>query len=301
MYAAGDPRRFLQAGGTRAERATLTARMIDRLLNTGPPLWPKGFRNEVQAICTVPAADLITPHDILCINGASAALMISHLPFLGPIGAVRVGRIEGRLVINPSLEDLEESDARPHRRRHEGRADDGRGGRGRDPGGHDPGGARARARGDQEGSARRSRTCASRPASRSGSTSSSRPRLEEPRRRGSRRDRRARPPRSGLGRRRARRRARAAVSPCRPPRTTSSRRTQIRAAFSAIFEKLRLQAVEGPLAGAVPRRPEGADGRGAGHEGAQVRESATCSTSGSSRRSSCRSRSARRRPRASPR
>jgi polyribonucleotide nucleotidyltransferase len=107
MYAAGKiPGGFFKREGRASERATLTARMIDRPIR---PLWPKGFRNEVQVICTVLSADLVTPHDILCINGASAALMISHLPFLGPIGAVRVGRIEGRLVINPSLEDLEES------------------------------------------------------------------------------------------------------------------------------------------------------------------------------------------------
>ena len=60
-------------------------------------------------ICTVLSADLVTPHDILCINGASAALMISPLPFLGPIGAVRIGRIEGELVVNPTLEQLDES------------------------------------------------------------------------------------------------------------------------------------------------------------------------------------------------
>jgi polyribonucleotide nucleotidyltransferase len=107
MYAAGKiPGGFFKREGRASERATLTARMIDRPIR---PLWPKGFRNEVQVICTVLSADLVTPHDILCINGASAALMISHLPFLGPIGAVRVGRIEGRLVINPSLEDLDES------------------------------------------------------------------------------------------------------------------------------------------------------------------------------------------------
>jgi polyribonucleotide nucleotidyltransferase len=80
--------------------------MIDRPIR---PLWPKGFRNEVQIICTVLSADLVTPHDILCINGASAALMISPLPFLGPIGAVRIGRLDGELVVNPSLEALEES------------------------------------------------------------------------------------------------------------------------------------------------------------------------------------------------
>src|SRR4029078_6687855 len=69
---------------------------------------PKGYRNETQVICTVLSADLITPHDILCINGASAALMISPLPFMGPVGAVRIGLIDGELVVNPSLPQIEE-------------------------------------------------------------------------------------------------------------------------------------------------------------------------------------------------
>src|SRR6188508_1971908 len=108
MYAAGKiPGGFFKREGRPTERAILTARMIDRPIR---PLWPKGFRNEVQVICTVLSADLVTPHDILCINGASAALMVSPLPFMGPIGAVRVGRIDGELVINPSLEELEESE-----------------------------------------------------------------------------------------------------------------------------------------------------------------------------------------------
>jgi polyribonucleotide nucleotidyltransferase len=80
--------------------------MIDRPIR---PLWPKGFRNEVQVICTVLSADLVTPHDILCINGASAALMVSPLPFLGPVGAVRIGRIDDELIVNPTLEALETS------------------------------------------------------------------------------------------------------------------------------------------------------------------------------------------------
>jgi polyribonucleotide nucleotidyltransferase len=107
MYAAGKiPGGFFKREGRASERATLTARMIDRPIR---PLWPKGFRNEVQVICTVLSADLVTPHDILCINGASAALMVSPLPFQGPVGAVRVGLIEGELVINPTLEALETS------------------------------------------------------------------------------------------------------------------------------------------------------------------------------------------------
>src|SRR6187200_3350722 len=102
MYAAGKiPGGFFKREGRATERATLTARMIDRPIR---PLWPKGFRNEVQVICTVLSADLVTPHDILCINGASAALMISPLPFFGPVGAVRVGRIDGEFVLNPTHE-----------------------------------------------------------------------------------------------------------------------------------------------------------------------------------------------------
>src|SRR5437764_5215731 len=79
--------------------------MIDRPIR---PLWPRGYKNETQVICTVLSADLITAHDILCINGASAALMISPLPFIGPVGAVRVGLIDGELVVNPTLPELEE-------------------------------------------------------------------------------------------------------------------------------------------------------------------------------------------------
>src|SRR5436309_2214681 len=101
MYAAGKiPGGFFKREGRASERATLTARMIDRPIR---PLWPKGFRNEVQVICTVLSADLVTPHDILCINGASAALMLSPLPFFGPVGAVRIGQLEGELIVNPTL------------------------------------------------------------------------------------------------------------------------------------------------------------------------------------------------------
>src|SRR6266540_430178 len=108
MYAAGKiPGGFFKREGRPTERAILTARMIDRPIR---PLWPKGFRNEVQVICTVLSADLVTAHDILCINGASAALMISPLPFSGPVGAVRIGRLDGELVINPTLPEIEETD-----------------------------------------------------------------------------------------------------------------------------------------------------------------------------------------------
>jgi polyribonucleotide nucleotidyltransferase len=106
MYAAGKiPGGFFKREGRPTERSILTARMIDRPLR---PLWPKGFRNEVQVILTVLSADMVTAHDILCINGASAALMISPLPFLGPVGAVRVGLIDGKLVVNPTLREVED-------------------------------------------------------------------------------------------------------------------------------------------------------------------------------------------------
>src|SRR3954466_1347717 len=107
MDAAGQiPGGSFRRGGRASERATLTARMIDRPIR---PLWPKGFRNEVQVICTVLSADMVTAHDILCINGASAALMLSPLPFLGPVGAVRVGLIDGQLVLNPTLRESEDN------------------------------------------------------------------------------------------------------------------------------------------------------------------------------------------------
>ena len=106
MYAAGKiPGGFFKREGRPTERAILTARMIDRPIR---PLWPKGFRNEVQCIATVLSADMVTPHDILAINGISAALMVSPLPFLGPIGAVRIGLLDGELVVNPTLAESEQ-------------------------------------------------------------------------------------------------------------------------------------------------------------------------------------------------
>jgi len=106
MYAAGKiPGGFFKREGRPTERAILTARMIDRPIR---PLWPKGYKNEVHVVCTTLSADLVTAHDILCINGASAALMVSPLPFLGPVGAVRIGRVDGQLVINPTLPVVEE-------------------------------------------------------------------------------------------------------------------------------------------------------------------------------------------------
>ena len=105
MYAAGKiPGGFFKREGRPTERAILTARMIDRPIR---PLWPKGYKNEVHVVCTTLSADLVTAHDILCINGASAALMLSPLPFQGPIGAVRIGVIDGEFVVNPTLAAIE--------------------------------------------------------------------------------------------------------------------------------------------------------------------------------------------------
>src|SRR3954454_23912173 len=105
MYAAGKiPGGFFKREGRQGEKAILTARMIDRPIR---PLWPKGYRNETQCIVTVLSADLVVAHDILAINGVSAALTVSPLPFLGPIGAVRMGLIDGELIVNPTLEETE--------------------------------------------------------------------------------------------------------------------------------------------------------------------------------------------------
>jgi polyribonucleotide nucleotidyltransferase len=107
MYAAGKiPGGFFKREGRPTEKAILTARMIDRPIR---PLWPSGYKNETQVICTVLSADMVTPHDILCLNGASAALMISPMPFLGPVGAVRIGLVDGQLVVNPTLQETEEN------------------------------------------------------------------------------------------------------------------------------------------------------------------------------------------------
>jgi polyribonucleotide nucleotidyltransferase len=107
MYAAGKiPGGFFKREGRATEKATLNARMVDRPIR---PLFPKGFRNEVQVIGTILSVDRVVAHDILAINGASAALVLSPLPFFGPIGAVRVGRIEGELRVNPPMPDMADS------------------------------------------------------------------------------------------------------------------------------------------------------------------------------------------------
>jgi len=108
MYAAGKiPGGFIKRESRPSDRATLTARMTDRPIR---PLWPKGYRNETQVIATTLSVDQVHAFDILAINGASAALMISELPFQGPVGAVRIGLIGDEFIINPTLQESEESE-----------------------------------------------------------------------------------------------------------------------------------------------------------------------------------------------
>jgi len=108
MYAGGRiPGSFFRREGRPTEEAILTCRLTDRPLR---PLFPKDLRNDVQVILYAFSADGQNPLDILAINAASAALAISDIPWDGPIGAVRIGRIDGEFVINPTFEELSKSD-----------------------------------------------------------------------------------------------------------------------------------------------------------------------------------------------
>jgi len=109
IYAAGriPGNYFRREIGRPSEKETLTARLIDRPIR---PLFPKGYRYETQVIATVLSMDQENDPDILAMIGASAALEISDIPFAGPIACARVGRIEGNLVINPTISDYESSD-----------------------------------------------------------------------------------------------------------------------------------------------------------------------------------------------
>ena len=101
MYAAGKiPGSFFRREGRATDQAILTCRLIDRPLR---PSFPEGFRNEVHVVGTILAADQVNPHDVLAINGASAALMLSGIPFDGPIGAVRIAwSTEGTWIPHPT-------------------------------------------------------------------------------------------------------------------------------------------------------------------------------------------------------
>ncbi|WP_027007481.1 polyribonucleotide nucleotidyltransferase [Conexibacter woesei] len=107
MYAAGKiPGSFFKREGRSGEKGTLTARMIDRPIR---PLFPKGWRYETQIVAIPLSIDHVHPYDILAMNGASAALMISPVPLPNPVGAVRIGKIDGNFVVNPDEEDLLEN------------------------------------------------------------------------------------------------------------------------------------------------------------------------------------------------
>ncbi len=108
MYAAGKiPGGFIKRESRPSEAAILAMRLTDRPLR---PLFPKGYYNDVQVVLTVLSTDQENDPDIIALNGASAALSVSHIPFLGPVGAVRVGRIDGQFVTNPTTTQLADSD-----------------------------------------------------------------------------------------------------------------------------------------------------------------------------------------------
>jgi len=108
MYAAGKiPGSFFRREGRSGEKATLTARMIDRPIR---PLFPKGWHFETQLVAQPMSVDHVHPYDILAMNGASAALAMSEIPVGAHVGAVRIGKLDGDFVINPDEESLEELD-----------------------------------------------------------------------------------------------------------------------------------------------------------------------------------------------
>src|SRR5438094_1189797 len=108
LYAAGKiPGAFMRREGRPSEQAILASRLTDRPLR---PLFPDGFRLDVQVISTVLSVDQENDPTILSINGASTALVISDIPFQGPVGAVRMGYLDGQVVVNPSMSRMAESE-----------------------------------------------------------------------------------------------------------------------------------------------------------------------------------------------
>ncbi|MDP6657194.1 MAG: polyribonucleotide nucleotidyltransferase [Nitrospinaceae bacterium] len=107
-YAAGKiPGGFFKREARPSDLETLTCRLIDRPIR---PLFPDGFRNETQIVCFVVSHDEVNPADVIALTGASAALMISDIPFETPIAGARIGRINGSFVFNPTHEESEQSD-----------------------------------------------------------------------------------------------------------------------------------------------------------------------------------------------
>ncbi|HMD56355.1 MAG TPA: polyribonucleotide nucleotidyltransferase [Solirubrobacteraceae bacterium] len=111
MYATGKiPGSFFKREGRPGEKATLTARMIDRPIR---PLFPKDWRYDTQLVAIPLSIDHVHPYDILAMSGASAALMISDIPLPTPVGAVRIGKVDGNFVVNPAEPDLLEDAETP--------------------------------------------------------------------------------------------------------------------------------------------------------------------------------------------
>src|SRR5246127_3435164 len=103
-YAGGRiPGGFIKREGRPTEKEVLTSRQIDRPIR---PLFPEGFRCETQVIALVLSADTENDPDVAGINGASCALAVSDIPFNGPIGAVRVGQVEGNFIVNPTYAEM---------------------------------------------------------------------------------------------------------------------------------------------------------------------------------------------------
>ncbi|MFN6951803.1 MAG: polyribonucleotide nucleotidyltransferase [Albidovulum sp.] len=113
-YAAGKiPGGFFKREGRPSEKETLTSRLIDRPIR---PLFVEGFKNEVLIICTVLSHDLVNDPDIVAMIAASAALTVSGVPFMGPIGAARVGYANGAYVLNPEVSDMDNLRSNPEQR-----------------------------------------------------------------------------------------------------------------------------------------------------------------------------------------
>ncbi len=246
MYAAGKiPGSFFKREGRPGEKGTLTARMIDRPIR---PLFPKDWRYDTQLVAIPLSIDHVHPYDILAMNGASAALMISDIPLPTPVGAVRIGKIDGNFVVNPPEPTLLAD------------AEDGseldlivagteeailmvEAGRQRDPRGGDPRRARHRPRGDQE-------------ALRAAARARREGRQGEENVRGDRRRRRRSSTRSAP--RTAPRSTRR-----RRSRTSSSARTPRRPSRSAILEQHAPPAPEGAAESETARRQGAARSRAA--------------------------------------
>lgn len=107
LYSVGRiPGGYIKREGRPSEKSVLICRLMDRPIR---PLWPDGYRNDVQVVSSILSSDATTQYDVLAILGASVALELAGLPFQGPLGAVRIGQINGELIINPTFQESEKS------------------------------------------------------------------------------------------------------------------------------------------------------------------------------------------------